>query len=62
MVFIENSVNEIKMNIEECQNYQIKGLYTVPELKIKDNPFIEVIKAIEKYYKNKLHSQLKKSA
>jgi len=59
-----NPIQEIMSIINDVDKNKnnIKGLYTVSELNIKNKPFIDVMKAVEKYYKNKILSQMQKIA
>ena len=48
------SPNQVKDLLESPLISQIPGLYTVPELRVENATFKEVLEAVEKYYQEKL--------
>lgn len=49
-------------NIEYTAKEKHEGTYTVPELNIENKSFIEVLKAVYGYYKNKVKASGKKAS
>jgi hypothetical protein len=54
-VFLSSPVEDLKFELSYASNkIEVPGLYTVPELGVKNATFREVLEAVKKYYETKL--------
>jgi hypothetical protein len=52
----------LDFEIKEIDKYKVEGLYTVPQLNLRDVIFKEVLKAVRRYYLQKLSSHKQRTA
>ena len=51
--FMDTGLSPLKYFVDEARRLNIPGLYTVPELGVKDAPFWKVLEAVKAYYEKK---------
>ena len=50
---VETPLEFVKFFVDSARKYNIPGLYTVPELGLKDVPFDVVLEKVKEYYERK---------